>query len=285
MFQYVIAGLVLGGIYAIAATGLVVTFLSAGILNLSFAAMAYTVARFYYYLNSELHWSIVPSAILSIVVLGPAMGIFFYFLLFRRLHQTSTLVKILVTLGLSVALPSLDTVIFGTQAIVAAPGLAPRAGPRLSLGGCSGDPRSAHRLLLCRGGGGARCAGAALHRRGSVCPRHGGFPGHDVNLGNEPAAGVHVGVGSQRGAGRLDRRPLGSDHRARRGDLRCSWWPHCQQSSRRSSGAYRSRSSSGWAWALPDPWCNPRFPRIARSPRQCCLRSPSSPLRSSSSTS
>jgi branched-chain amino acid transport system permease protein len=125
MFQYVIAGLVLGGIYAIAATGLVVTFLSAGILNLSFAAMAFTVARFYYYLNSQLNWGIAPSAILSIVVLGPALGIFFYFLLFRRLHQTSTLVKILVTLGLSVALPSLDTVIFGTQAIVTAPGLAP----------------------------------------------------------------------------------------------------------------------------------------------------------------
>jgi branched-chain amino acid transport system permease protein len=125
MLQYVIAGLVLGGIYAIAATGLVVTFLSAGILNLSFAAMAYTVARFYYYLNTQLNWGIAPSAILSIVVLGPALGIFFYFLLFRRLHQTSMLVKILVTLGLSVALPSLDTVIFGTEAIQAAPGLAP----------------------------------------------------------------------------------------------------------------------------------------------------------------
>lgn len=125
MFQYVIAGLVLGGIYAIAATGLVVTFLSAGILNLSFAAMAFTVARFYYYLNSQLGWGIAPSAVLSIVVLGPALGIFFYLLLFRRLHQASTLVKILVTLGLSVALPSLDTVIFGSQAIVAAPGLAP----------------------------------------------------------------------------------------------------------------------------------------------------------------
>ncbi len=126
MFQYVIAGLVLGGIYAIAATGLVVTFLSAGILNLSFAALAYTVARFYYYLNSQLNWGIVPSAILSIVVLGPALGIFLYFTLFRRLHQTSMLVKILVTLGVSVALPSLDSVIFGTQAIVSAPGLAPQ---------------------------------------------------------------------------------------------------------------------------------------------------------------
>ena len=125
MFQYVIAGLVLGGIYAIAATGLVVTFLSAGILNLSFAALAYTVARFYYYLNTQLNWPILPSAILAIAVLGPLLGIFLYFTLFRRLHETSQLVKILVTIGVSVALPSLDNVIFGNQAILKAPGLAP----------------------------------------------------------------------------------------------------------------------------------------------------------------
>ena len=37
VLQYVIAGLVLGGIYAIAASGLVVTYLSAGILNFASA--------------------------------------------------------------------------------------------------------------------------------------------------------------------------------------------------------------------------------------------------------
>lgn len=125
MLQYVIAGLVLGGIYAIAASGLVVTFLSSGILNLSFGALAYTVARFYYYLNSQLHWGIAPSAVLSILVLGPAIGVFLFFALFRAMQYSSMLVKVLATLGLSVALPALDQVIFGTQAILAAPGLAP----------------------------------------------------------------------------------------------------------------------------------------------------------------
>jgi branched-chain amino acid transport system permease protein len=59
MLQFVIAGLVLGGIYAIAASGLIVTYQSAGILNFSFGALAYAVARFYYYLNSQEHWAIV----------------------------------------------------------------------------------------------------------------------------------------------------------------------------------------------------------------------------------
>ena len=70
VLQYVIAGLVLGGIYAIAAAGLVVTYQSAGILNFSFGALAYAVARFYYYLNTQEHWAILPAALLSILVLG-----------------------------------------------------------------------------------------------------------------------------------------------------------------------------------------------------------------------
>jgi branched-chain amino acid transport system permease protein len=125
VLQYVIAGLVLGGIYAIAASGLVITFLSAGILNFSFGALAYTVARFYYYLNTQEHWAILPAGLLAICGLGPTLGVFLYFALFRLLRLASTLVKIVATLGISVAAPSVCAVIFGTQQILQAPGLAP----------------------------------------------------------------------------------------------------------------------------------------------------------------
>ncbi len=53
-----IAGLVLGGIYAIASAGLVITYTSSGILNFAFGAMAFFIARFYYYLHTEHNWSI-----------------------------------------------------------------------------------------------------------------------------------------------------------------------------------------------------------------------------------
>lgn len=62
MLQYVIAGLVLGGIYAIASAGLVITYVSSGILNFAFGALAYFIARFYYYLHSQLNWGIAPWA-------------------------------------------------------------------------------------------------------------------------------------------------------------------------------------------------------------------------------
>jgi branched-chain amino acid transport system permease protein len=125
VLQYVIAGLVLGGIYAITASGLVVTYKSAGILNFSFGTLAYAVARFYYFLNSQEHWSILPSAVLSILVLGPALGLLLYVVLFRKLRMSSPLIKVVATVGVSVAIPPATSLIFGNQTILAAPGLAP----------------------------------------------------------------------------------------------------------------------------------------------------------------
>jgi branched-chain amino acid transport system permease protein len=126
MLQYVIAGLVLGGIYAIASAGLVITYVSSGILNFSFGALAYFVARFYYYLHTQQGWGIPTSALVSIVLAGPALGVLLYFMLFRFLRLSSPLVKVVATLGLLVAVPSLSTLIFGTEAISSAPGLAPQ---------------------------------------------------------------------------------------------------------------------------------------------------------------
>jgi len=126
VLQYVISGLALGGIYAIAAAGLVVTYQSAGILNFSFGALAYAVARFYYYLNTQEHWTIVPAALVSILVLGPVLGVGLYFFLFRKLRLASPLIKVVATVGVSVAVPPAMTLIFGNQPILAAPGLAPQ---------------------------------------------------------------------------------------------------------------------------------------------------------------
>jgi branched-chain amino acid transport system permease protein len=125
MLQYVIAGLVLGGIYAIASAGLVITYVSSGILNFAFGALAYFVARLYYFLHTQQNWSILYAAIASILLAAPAMGVFFYFVLFRFLRLSSPLIKVVATLGLLVAIPSLSTLIFGNTAISSAPGLAP----------------------------------------------------------------------------------------------------------------------------------------------------------------
>lgn len=125
MIQFVIAGLVLGGIYAIASAGLVITYTSSGILNFAFGALAFFIARFYYYLHTQEGWSIAPAAVVAIGIAAPLLGVLLYAVLFRYLRLSSPLIKVVATIGLSVALPSLATLIFGSQAIQQAPGLAP----------------------------------------------------------------------------------------------------------------------------------------------------------------
>lgn len=124
MFQYVLAGLALGSIYAIASAGLVITFVSAGVLNFAFGSMAYVVARFYYWLNSQHGWPTGAAGAVSLLVVAPVMGVVLYMILFRFVRGRSTLVKLVTTIGLSVALPSVAHFAFGTQTITSAPGLA-----------------------------------------------------------------------------------------------------------------------------------------------------------------
>ncbi|HZU81034.1 MAG TPA: ABC transporter permease, partial [Acidimicrobiales bacterium] len=124
MLSYVLAGLALGAIYAIASAGLVVTFESAGVLNFAFGSMAYVVARFYYWFNSQHGWSTVSAGLMAILVVGPLLGVVLYNVLFRFIRDKTTLVKLVTTIGLSVALPPVVDFLLGTQTIDAAPGLA-----------------------------------------------------------------------------------------------------------------------------------------------------------------
>ena len=124
MGQYVLAGLALGSIYAIASAGLVVTFVSAGVLNFAFGSMAYVCARVYYSLNSQHGLSTTTSAFISLLLFAPALGLLLYGVLFRFIRGRSTLVKLVTTIGLSVALPAITDLIFTNQTIDSAPGLA-----------------------------------------------------------------------------------------------------------------------------------------------------------------
>jgi branched-chain amino acid transport system permease protein len=126
VLSYVFAGLSLGAIYAIAASSLVITYVSSGIFNLGFAAMAYSVARVYYFLNTDQGWPIAAAAFVSIAVFAPLLGMALYLLLFRHLRLRSPLVKIVATIGLSVALPQAVDLVFGKLLNVTAPGLAHR---------------------------------------------------------------------------------------------------------------------------------------------------------------
>ncbi|MGB7653775.1 MAG: branched-chain amino acid ABC transporter permease/ATP-binding protein [Acidimicrobiales bacterium] len=125
MGPFLVAGVVFGSIYAISSTGLVFTYMSTGIFNLAFAAQAYFIARFYYFLNTQHNLPPWWAGVLAIVCAGPALGVLLWAVVFRHLKHSSTLIKIVATIGLSVSLPAISSLIFGNINIVAAPGLAP----------------------------------------------------------------------------------------------------------------------------------------------------------------
>ena len=124
MLQYVLIGLALGSIYAIASAGLVVTYVSSGVLNFAFGSMAYVVARFYFWLNSQHGWATWTSGVVSLLVVAPLMGVVLYAVLFRFVRGQSTLIKLVTTIGLSVLLFAVADLVFGTTTITSAPGLA-----------------------------------------------------------------------------------------------------------------------------------------------------------------
>ena len=125
MLQFVIVGLVLGSIYALAASGLVITYVSTGILNFAFGSLAYFIARTYYWMHIEKGWGILLSAALCLFVVSPLLGLALYVGIFRFLRLSSQLIKVVVTIGLFVAIPQVSNMIFGQSEIFFTPGLAP----------------------------------------------------------------------------------------------------------------------------------------------------------------
>jgi len=135
VIAFILAGLVLGGIYAISAASIVVTYVSAGVLNFAFGAIAFFIARLYYYLVAQHGWPVYAAAIVAIAITGPLLGVALYFALFRFLAQAQAITKVVATIGLSVAIPAATELIFGNQAILTSPGLAPQPVRVFHVGG------------------------------------------------------------------------------------------------------------------------------------------------------
>ncbi len=94
--QYTVLGLVIGGVYGIAAAGLVVTYTTSGIFNFAHGAIAMLAAFSYWQLRFGWHW---PAPIALVVVLGilaPALGAALYAVVMRGLRGTAEVTRIIV---------------------------------------------------------------------------------------------------------------------------------------------------------------------------------------------
>ncbi|MFG2876575.1 ATP-binding cassette domain-containing protein [Streptomyces sp. NPDC048337] len=106
LLVFVLSGLVSGALYALLATGLVLSYSASGLFNFAHGATAYLCALTFYELHSGLGWPAVPAALLVVLVLAPGLGWGLDRLMFRRLAKVGETAQIVATIGLLVALPA-----------------------------------------------------------------------------------------------------------------------------------------------------------------------------------
>ena len=99
-----IAGISLGAIYAIAASGLVVTYTTSGVFNFAHGAIGMIMAFAYWQLRVHDHWAAPFALGLVLLVIAPLLGVFLQRVLIRHVNVNDTGLTLVVTLAILVAL-------------------------------------------------------------------------------------------------------------------------------------------------------------------------------------
>lgn len=120
LIRGVLQGIPPGAVYGLIAIGFVLAYKTSGVFNLAFGAQAYVSAALYFQARNEWGWASAPAFILSVLIVAPALGLLLERLIFRRLPPGSTLAKLVIAIGLSVAIPSLFEIIVGFQPVAGA---------------------------------------------------------------------------------------------------------------------------------------------------------------------
>src|SRR5438128_7630567 len=101
---FTIVGIVTGAVYAVAASGLVVTYTTSGIFNFAHGAVGMFMAFLYWELTVNQHWPILVALLLVLLVAAPLFGAITERVLMRQLVDAPIGVTLVVTLALLVAL-------------------------------------------------------------------------------------------------------------------------------------------------------------------------------------
>jgi branched-chain amino acid transport system permease protein len=106
---YTFLGLVLGAVYAIAASGLVLTYTTSGIFNFAHGAQAMLAAFMYWQLTVPWGLPALVAFVLVVGVFGPLMGMALHQVLMKGLRDVAEVTKVVVTVSVLLAMVSLST--------------------------------------------------------------------------------------------------------------------------------------------------------------------------------
>ncbi len=99
--EFTIIGIVLGSAYAVAASGLVVTYSTSGIFNIAHGAMGMFMAFVYWQLSVGWHVNTALSFVLTVFVLAPLLGAVVERTVIQWMDPTNVATTLAVTVGLT----------------------------------------------------------------------------------------------------------------------------------------------------------------------------------------
>jgi branched-chain amino acid transport system permease protein len=113
----VIYALTAGSIYAIAASGLVVTYTTSGVFNFAQGAIGMIMAFLYWEVRINQHWPAPLALIFVILIAAPLLGAAIERFIMRKLVNTTLVVQLVVTIGLMFFFMGLATTIWDENSI------------------------------------------------------------------------------------------------------------------------------------------------------------------------
>ena len=116
LFVFLIIGFSISSIYAVSATGLVVTYITSGVFNFAHGAIGMFLAFVYWELSVNQGWPVPLALVVTLLVIAPVIGVALDVLVMRRLVQGASLAtKLVVTLALLLAFQGAALTIWGIE--------------------------------------------------------------------------------------------------------------------------------------------------------------------------
>lgn len=112
--QYAVGGLAAGTLYGLVALGIVLLYRSSRVLNFAHGDLAALGAFVAFTFLVRLEWPFLPAVASSLMMAG-ALGAAFYFFVLRPVREATLLGRIVVTLGLALAVNGALTLIWGAD--------------------------------------------------------------------------------------------------------------------------------------------------------------------------
>jgi branched-subunit amino acid ABC-type transport system permease component len=112
LLPFIVAGLVAGSLYGLAATGLVLTYKTSGIFNFAHGAIGAASAYVFYDLRDRAGLAWPVALVVAVGVLAPALGMLLS-LMAARLAQASTVRRVVATIGVLLVVQGLIQLRYG----------------------------------------------------------------------------------------------------------------------------------------------------------------------------